>query len=193
MHIQLATFDSMIQFNSIRNIFNIQRGFYSIQFNHQFNSIQFKSIQNAWRTENNRHYEWRDENCANGHSRFNTAGADFMTDKMLHEYRQLGLRFTYDIDETPKFCPKNQIVSSFVILESVASTIFMAFKNGKIVNSQSIELKDFIDDVCKMGTTGDDTLGWMSRCVSRAIITGIQSTRFNFVNFVWTNWNGIKF
>ena len=107
------------------------------------------------------------------------AGADCRIEQMLQEYRQLGLLFTYNIDVEPQFCYKSQIVSSLVMLESVADIILMAFFNGILVNSRSMELKDTIDAACtSMEATGDESLEWMSRCVSRAIITGINSVDF---------------
>ena len=119
-------------------------------------------------------------------------GADCRTMKMLLEYRQLGLLFTYNIDKRPQFFYNNQIVSSLLMLESVADTILMAFSIGILVNSRSMELKDTIDAACSIETTGDE-LGWMSRCVSKAIITGINSVDFirdvsSFVPIKQTDW-----
>ena len=104
--------------------------------------------------------------------------ADCRTKKMLQEYRQLGLLFTYNIDEEPRFCYRNQIVSSLVILESVADIILMGVFDGELVNGRSMELKDTIDAACNMETIRDESIGWMSRCVSRAIVTGINSIDF---------------
>ena len=103
-------------------------------------------------------------------------GADCRIVQMLQEYRQLGLLFTYNIDVEPQFCYISQIVSSLVTLESVADSILMAFKNGKLMNSHNIDLK--INDMCNIGAIGDESLRWMSRCVSRAIIIGIHSIDF---------------
>ena len=44
---------------------------------------------------------------------------DSMTEKLLEEYRHLGLLFSFNIKETPKFCYNVKIVSSLVMLESV--------------------------------------------------------------------------
>ena len=80
-------------------------------------------------------------------------------------------------------------MSSLVTLKSVAGSVWMAFLNGILVNSHNIELK--INDIlcnigtienessrCNIGAIGDESLRWMSRCVSRAIITGIHSIDF---------------
>ena len=61
------------------------------------------------------------------------------------------------------------------MLESVAGTILMAFLKRILVNHHSAEWKDVINVACSMGSIYDESLGWMSRCVSRAIITGIHS------------------
>ena len=71
-------------------------------------------------------------------------GADFRMERMLQEYRQLGLLFTYNIDVEPQFCYKSKIVSSLVMLESVANVIMIGFLNRKLVNVRSMELKDAI-------------------------------------------------
>ena len=97
---------------------------------------------------------------------------------MLQEYRQLGLLFTYNIDVEPHFCYKNQIVSSLVMLKSVADIILFEFLNGILARGGSIELKDTIDAACSMKATADKSLAWMPRCVSRAIIIGINSNNF---------------
>ena len=105
-------------------------------------------------------------------------GVDYRTENILHEYHQMGLLFTYNIDVEPQVCRMNQIVSSLVMLESVADAIFMAIFEGVLVNVRSMELKNTIDTACSMKLTGDESLGWMSRCVARAIITGIHSINF---------------
>ena len=108
-------------------------------------------------------------------------GADSRTEQMLQEYQQLGLFFTYNIDIEPAFCYRSHIVSSLIMLESVAETISMAFSNGLSLNSLSMELKNrIVDDVCctvcSIETIGDESLLWISRCISIAIITGLRST-----------------
>ena len=95
--------------------------------------------------------------------------ADCGIKKMLHEYQMLGLIFSYNVDAKPKFCYMNQIVSSLVMLESVAE----AFLNKISANGRSNELKGLIDAACNV------SIGWMSRCVSRAIFNGI-----NFIDSV---------
>ena len=105
-------------------------------------------------------------------------GADCGTKRMLQEYRQLGLLFTYNINVKPQFCYRNQIVSSLVLLESVGHIIWLGFFNNISAKSRSIELKDAIDAACSMAASSDDSLGWMSRCVSKAINTGINSNNF---------------
>ena len=45
------------------------------------------------------------------------------------------------------------------------------------MNGRSMEFEDTIDAACSIKTTGDE-LGWMSRCFSKAIITGINSIDF---------------
>ena len=105
-------------------------------------------------------------------------GADSRTEKMLQEYRQLGLLFTYNIDVEPQFCYRSQIVSSLVMLESVADFVLMGVFNGTLVIGRSMKLKDTVDAVLCMQSTSDESLGWMSRCVSRKIMTGIHSIDF---------------
>ena len=105
-------------------------------------------------------------------------GADSRTEQMLQEYRQLGLFFTYNIDVEPQFCYRSEIVCSLVMLESVADIILIASFNGTLVNACSTRLKDTIDAACSMKATGDESLGWMQKCVSSAIITGVNSIDF---------------
>ena len=102
-------------------------------------------------------------------------GANCRTEQMLQEYRQLGLLFIYNIDKKPKFCYSNQIVFSLVLLESVADIILMGVSKGTFVNDSSVDLRDTINAACSLKVTGNESFGWMSRCVSRAIITGIHS------------------
>ena len=105
-------------------------------------------------------------------------GADYRTNKMLQKYAQLGLLFTYNIDEKQTFCYSNQILFSRFILKSLADTVVTTFLTGILVNSHSIQLNNMIADLCNIGTVGDGSLSRMSRCVSRAIITGIHSIDF---------------
>ena len=105
-------------------------------------------------------------------------GADCGTAQMLQEYRQLGLLFTYNIDVEPQFCYRNQIMSSLAMLESVGHIILLAFFKNILAKGRSIELKDAIYGACSMNASSDDSLEWMSRCVSRALITRINSNNF---------------
>ena len=105
-------------------------------------------------------------------------GADSRMEQMLQEYRQLGLLFTYNIDVEPQFCYRSEIVSSFVMLESMAELILTVFFNRRLVNVCSVELKDAIDVACSMVATSDESLGWMARCASKSIITKINSIDF---------------
>ena len=105
-------------------------------------------------------------------------GADSWMEQILQKYRQLGLLFTYNIDVEPQFCYRSQIVSSLVMLESVAQIILMVFPIGILVNVRSMKLKDTIDVACSRAATCDESFGWMSQCASRAIITGIKSIEF---------------
>ena len=105
-------------------------------------------------------------------------GADCGTKGMLQEYRQLGLLFTYNIDVEPQFCYRSQIASSLAMLESVGHIILLGFFNNILAKGLSIELKDAIDAACSVKASSDESLGWMSRCVSRAIINGINSNNF---------------
>ena len=102
-------------------------------------------------------------------------GADCVTMKVLQEYSQLGLLFTYNIGAKPTFCYSDQIMSSLVMLESVADTIISAFEKGILMRDKSLEVQNMIDDVCKIGPIGDESSGWMSRGVSRVIITALNS------------------
>ena len=105
-------------------------------------------------------------------------GADCRTEQMLQEYRQLGLLFTYNIDEGPTCCCMNQNVSSrVVVLESVAVEL-LTNSSELSLKSDSLELKNTIDALCNIGTIGDHSLGWMSRCVTEATVTGIRSINF---------------
>ena len=101
-------------------------------------------------------------------------GADRRTEKMLQEYRQLGLTFTYNIQEQPQFCHSNLIMSSFVMLGSVATLFLKLYLKGEIIGNY-IEFKDTFDAVCNIVSINDESSGWMSRCVSRAITIGINS------------------
>ena len=105
-------------------------------------------------------------------------GADCRMEQMLQEYRQLGLLFTYNIDVEPQFCYRSQIVSSLVMLKSVADIILTVFFNGVLLKALSVELKDAIDAACSIVATSDESFGWMSRCVSKAINTGINLNDF---------------
>ena len=112
--------------------------------------------------------------------------ADCRTEQMLQKYQQLGLLFTYNIGVEPQFCYRNQAVSSLclVVLESMADIIFLGISNGILVNGRSMKLKNNIDAACSMEAIGDESLMWMSRCVSKAIITEINS--INFIrDFSW--------
>ena len=102
-------------------------------------------------------------------------GADCVTMKVLQEYSQLGLLFTYNIDAKPTFCYSDQIMSSFVMLKSVSDTIFSAFSKGILVWDGSLEVQNMIADMCKIGPIGDESSGWMSRCVTKVIIIAIHS------------------
>ena len=105
-------------------------------------------------------------------------GVDYRTEAMLHRYSQMGLLFTFNIDENPKFCYSSQIVSSSVVLGSLAVTILMALSSGIFLKCHSPELINAIDNLCNIGTNKHDALLWMSRCVSSAIVTGFNSTHF---------------
>ena len=105
-------------------------------------------------------------------------GVDCRTKQMLQEYRQMGLLFTYSIDEESEFRYMNQIMSSFVMLKIVADNILMAYLSSELLNGGFIELKDMIDAACHIGQIGDESFEWMSRCASRAIITWIHSIDF---------------
>ena len=101
-------------------------------------------------------------------------GDDCRTEKMLQEYRQLGILFTFNTEQ-PKCFFMNQNVSSLVVLlESVAVTMLEAVSNGILGNADSIELKDMVD----FKSFNDDSLTWILTCVLGAIMTGIQSIDF---------------
>ena len=102
-------------------------------------------------------------------------GADSRIESTLHDYRQLGLLFTYNVNMKPTFCYRYQVMSSVVMLESVAYTVLLLILDGIPWIGHSIDLKDMINDACNIGAIGDESLGWMSQCVSRAILTGIRS------------------
>ena len=99
--------------------------------------------------------------------------ADCRTQTMLHRYRQLGLLFTYNIDVEPQFYYRNQTVSSLVTLISMAGSICMEYLKGKYVNLHSIEIQKEINIETKFAR--DESLGWISNTVSKAIITAIDS------------------
>ena len=105
-------------------------------------------------------------------------GADCRTEQMLQEYRQMGLLFTYNIDEGPTCCCMNQnVFSRVVLLESVAVEL-LAYSSEISLKSDLLELKDVIDDVCNIGTIGNHSLEWMSRCATETTVTGIRSINF---------------
>ena len=105
-------------------------------------------------------------------------GADCATMELLHEYSQLGLLFTYNIDKRPKFCYRHQIVSSIVILESVADILRMIFVRGILVSTDSSEVMNMIDAACDIGSFGDSSLAWIPRCVSKVIQLGVRNMFF---------------
>ena len=63
-------------------------------------------------------------------------------------------------------------------MESVADIILMGFLIGILMNVRSKDLKSTIDAACSMEAIGEESLEWMSRCVSKAIITGINSNDY---------------
>ena len=85
-------------------------------------------------------------------------GADRRTENMLQEYRQLGLTFTYNIQEKPQFCYSNLIMSSFVMLGSVATLFLKQYLKGEIID----QFKDTFDAVCNIVSIDDESLRWMS-------------------------------
>ena len=105
-------------------------------------------------------------------------GADCKIEQMLEEYRRLGLLFTYNIDAVPQFRYRNQIVTTHVLLESVAVTILVAFRRQILMIYHSSELNNMIHAACSIGSIGNESLRWMSRCVSRATMTGMHSLDF---------------
>ena len=105
-------------------------------------------------------------------------GADCTTMKKLHEYQQLGLIFTYNINEKPRFCYRLNIVSSLVILESVADILLMAFLRGILVSIDSNEVIDIVNAACNIGSFGDSSLGWILRCASEVINIGVHTLFF---------------
>ena len=105
-------------------------------------------------------------------------GADCRTEQMLQGYRQLGLLFTYNIDEGPTCCCMDQnVYSRVVLLESVAVEL-LANSSEISLKSDLLELKNMIDAVCNIGAIGDHSLGWMSRFAIEATVTGIRSINF---------------
>ena len=105
--------------------------------------------------------------------------ADIMTERLLEEYRQLGLLFTFNIDEKPEFCYETKIVSSLVMLEAVSDILLRLEFKGISLNAESkFESEDINELICNLGSLNDDSLAWMSRCVVSAVTTGIRSIRY---------------
>ena len=99
--------------------------------------------------------------------------------KMSEEYRQLGLLFTFNIDEKPRFCYEAKIVSSLVMLEAVSDILLRLKFQGILLNADPLfESKYIVELLCNIGTVKDDSLAWMSRCVVEAVNTGIHSITF---------------
>ena len=105
-------------------------------------------------------------------------GADRETMEVLQEYSQLGLLFTYNMDKKPKFSYRHKILSSLVILESVANILRMAVMRGILVSTDSNEVTDMIDASCDIGSFGDSSLGWIPRSVSKVINVGVHTMFF---------------
>ena len=99
---------------------------------------------------------------------------DCRTEQMLQEYRQMGLLFIYNIDETPKCYMNCSLSSLVVILKSMAVSMLTAFSSGRLLKGSSLKLKDILDVANNIGSLSD-SLTWMLTCVSKAIITGIHS------------------
>ena len=68
-------------------------------------------------------------------------------------------------------------ISRVVLLESVAVEL-LAYSSEISLKIDLLELKDVIDAVCNIGTIGDHSLEWMSRCATEATVTGIRSINF---------------
>ena len=106
-------------------------------------------------------------------------GADCKTVKMLQKYQQLGLLFTFNIDEKPRFSYKNEISSllemldEFIFITLSADIILLSFLNLILVTGRSMELKDTLYAFFNMEGIGLKSLMRIPRCVQRAIIDGV--------------------
>ena len=105
--------------------------------------------------------------------------ADGGTEQMLEKYRELGLLFTFNIDEKPKcFFTNHNITRLAELLHYVAVGMFQAFSRGILLKGCSIELKNMLDPECNIEAIKDVSLAWMTRGVSSVIMTGIHSIDF---------------
>ena len=105
-------------------------------------------------------------------------GADCETKKMLQEYQQMGLVFIYCIGKEPTCCYKYQIANSLALMGSMAEAVMRSLCSGIYVNCHSLPLKNMMDAECNIGPIGDESFEWVSRCVSRAILIGIELHHF---------------
>ena len=104
---------------------------------------------------------------------------DITTKRLLEEYQQLGLFFTFNIDEKPKFCYETKIVSSLVMLDAVSYILLRLEFQGISLNADPQFEPNYINKLLfNLGTVNDDSLAWISRCIVATVTTGIRSIRF---------------
>ena len=106
-------------------------------------------------------------------------GADCKTVKMLQKYQQLGLLFTFNIDEKQTLCYMNEtsslleILDEFIFMTLSADIIWIAFCNLIPVTGSSMELRDTLYAFLNKEGIGLKSQMRIQRCVQRAIINGI--------------------
>ena len=104
---------------------------------------------------------------------------DVMTERLLEDYRQLGLLFTFNMNEKPEFCCEKKILSLFVMLEVVSDIMLWSEFQGISLNAESKFESEVVNElICNLGSVNDDSLAWMSRCVVSAVTTGIRSIQY---------------
>ena len=104
-------------------------------------------------------------------------GADCETVKMLQKYQQLGLLFTFNIDEKPTFWYKSEMLDEFIFITLSADIILLEFLNSISMTGRSMELKDTLYALFNPEEIGVKSRLWISRSVQRAIINVIISSK----------------
>ena len=70
---------------------------------------------------------------------------DCVIKKMSEEYRQMGLLFTFNINEKPNICYEAKIVSSLVVLEAMSDILLRLEFQGISLNADSQFESEYIE------------------------------------------------